>query len=105
MHVRKGDKVRVLTGAERGKEGKVLKVFTQKNRAIVEGLNLIKRSTRPSSRNQQGGIIEKEAAMHLSNLHVVCPGCGEASGIKRIRDDEGRLQRHCKACNETISNG
>ncbi len=105
MHIRKGDKVRILTGTEKGKEGKVLKVYARNNRAIVEGLNLIKRHTRPSTRNQQGGIIEKEAAIHLSNLHVVCPGCGEASGVKRIRDDEGRLQRHCKACNETISTG
>ncbi len=105
MHVRKGDKVRVLTGADSGKEGKILKIYADKERAIVEGLNLIKRHTKPSSRNQQGGIIEKEAAIHLSNLRVVCPGCGEASGIKRIRDEEGRLQRHCKACNETISTG
>lgn len=105
MHIRKGDKVRVLTGEDSGKEGKVLKVFRGKHRAIVEGLNLIKRHTKPSSRNQQGGIIEKEAPIHLSNLNVVCPGCGEAAGITRTRDEEGRLQRHCKACNETISTG
>ena len=105
MHIRKGDKVRVLTGVDRGKEGKVLKIFIDKDRAIVEGLNLIKRHTRPSSRNQQGGIIEKEAAINVSNLRVICPGCGEATGIKRIRDEEGRLQRHCKACNETMSTG
>jgi len=105
MHIRKGDKVRVLSGEDKGKEGKVLKVFAGKKRAIVEGLNLIKRHTRPSSRNQQGGIIEKEAAIHISNLSVVCPGCGETAGVKRIRDEEGRLQRHCRACNETISTG
>ena len=105
MRIRKGDKVHVLTGAESGKEGRILKVFRSKNRAIVEGLNLIKRHTRPSSRNQQGGIIEKEAPIHLSNLALVCPGCGEAAGIKRSRDEEGRLQRHCKACSETISTG
>jgi large subunit ribosomal protein L24 len=105
MHIRKGDKVRVLSGAERGKEGKVLKMFSGKGRAIVEGLNLIKRHTRPSSKNQQGGIIEKEAPIHLSNLSIVCPGCGEAAGVKKVRDEEGRLERHCKACNETISTG
>ena len=105
MHIRKGDKVRVLSGEDRGKEGKVLKVFAGKKRAIVEGLNLIKRHTRPSSRNQQGGIIEKEAAIHISNLSVVCPGCGEVAGVKRIRDEEGKLQRHCRACNETITTG
>lgn len=105
MRIRKGDKVLVLTGEDRGKEGKVLKIFNGKHSAIVEGLNLIKRHTKPSSRNQQGGIIEKEAAIHLSNLSVVCPGCGEAKGITRSRDEEGRLQRHCRACNEIISTG
>ena len=105
MRIRKGDKVLVLTGEDRGKEGKVLKIFNGKHNAIVEGLNLIKRHTKPSSRNQQGGIIEKEAAIHLSNLSVVCPGCGKAVGISRGRDEEGRLQRRCKACNEVISTG
>ena len=105
MRLRKGDKVLVLSGADRGKEGKVLKVFAGKHRAIVEGLNLIKRHTRPSSKNQQGGIIEKEAPIDISNLRVVCPGCGKAAGIRRDRDEEGRLVRHCKACNETITSG
>ncbi|MBD3276720.1 MAG: 50S ribosomal protein L24 [Candidatus Aegiribacteria sp.] len=105
MHIRKGDKVLVLTGEDKGKEGRVLKVFTKNSTAIVEGLNLIKRHTRPSSRNQQGGIIEKESPMHVSNLAVVCPGCGQATGISRTRDEEGRLQRHCKACNEIIATG
>lgn len=105
MHLRKGDRVKVIAGEEKGKQGKVLKVFGKENRAIVEGLNLIKRHTRPSSRNQQGGIIEKEAPIHVSNLRVVCPGCGETAGISRSRDEEGRIQRHCKACNETISTG
>ena len=105
MRIRKGDKVLVLTGEDKGKEGKVLKIFNGKHRAIVEGLNLIKRHTKPSSRNQQGGIIEKEAAIHLSNLSIVCPGCGKAAGISRSRDEDGRLQRHCKACNEIISTG
>lgn len=105
MHIRKGDKVLVLSGAERGKEGKVLKVFAGRNRAIVEGLNLIKRHTRPSSKNQQGGIIEKEAPIAASNLKVICPGCGKPARIKRSRDEEGRLVRNCKVCNETISKG
>lgn len=105
MNIRKGDKVLVISGEEKGKQGKVLKIFRDQNRAIVEGVNLIKRHTRPSSKNQQGGIIEKEASVHISNLRVVCPGCGEAAGITRSRDEEGKLQRHCKACNETISTG
>jgi large subunit ribosomal protein L24 len=105
MHIRKGDKVLVISGEERGKQGKVLKVFGKDGRAIVEGLNMIKRHTRPSSKNQQGGIIEKEAPIQISNLRVVCPGCGEAAGISRSRDEEGKLQRHCKACNENITTG
>ncbi len=105
MHVRKGDRVLVIAGDEKGKQGKILKVFKKKNRAIVEGLNMIKRHTRPSTKNQQGGIVEKEAPIHVYNLRVVCPGCGEAAGIARKRDEEGKLQRHCKACNEIISTG
>ncbi len=105
MHIRKGDKVRILTGVDKGRDGKVLKVFASDQRAIVEGLNLIKRHTKPSSRNQQGGIIEKEAPIHVSNLRVVCPGCGQPSGISRERDDEGRLVRHCRSCGETITGG
>ncbi len=103
MHLRKGDRVKVLSGEYRGATGKVLKVFHGSERAIVEGVNLIKRHTRPSSRNQQGGIVEKEAPVHVSNLRVVCPGCGEAAGIRRERDDEGRLVRHCRACGESIT--
>jgi len=105
MQLRKGDKVRVISGEERGREGKVLKVFTAKNRAIVEGLNLIKRHQKPSSKNQQGGIVEKEAPIHISNLSVICPGCGQPGGIRRTRDEEGRLVRHCKSCGETIATG
>jgi large subunit ribosomal protein L24 len=105
MHVKKGDKVKVLSGNERGKSGKILKVFPGTQRAIVEGLNMIKRHTRPSQRNQQGGIIEREAPMHISNLRLICPGCGKATGASRIRDAEGRLRRVCKACGETIAVG
>lgn len=105
MHVKKGDKVKVLSGNERGKSGKILKVFTGSERAIVEGLNMIKRHTRPSQKNQQGGIIEREAPMHISNLRLICPGCSKATGVRRERDADGRLRRVCKACGETIAVG
>ena len=105
MRVKKGDKVKVLSGNERGKTGRILKVFPGSERAIVEGLNMIKRHTRPSQRNQQGGIIEREAPIHVSNLRLICPGCGKATGISRNRDAEGRLMRVCKACGETIATG
>lgn len=103
MHVRKGDKVLVITGNDKGRTGKVLKVFRDGNRAVVEGIRIIKRHTRPSQKNQQGGIVEKEAPIHISNLQVVCPDCGKASGMSRIRDEEGRLKRRCKACGEIIT--
>jgi large subunit ribosomal protein L24 len=105
MHIRKGDKVVVLAGNEKGKTGKVLKVFPGNRRAIVEGVNFIKRHTRPSSKNQQGGIVEKEAPVHVSNLGLVCPGCGKSAGVKRLRDEENRLVRECKSCGETITTG
>ncbi|MBN1434532.1 50S ribosomal protein L24 [Candidatus Fermentibacterales bacterium] len=105
MRVRRGDRVLVLTGNEKGKKGKVLKVFRSKDTAIVEGLNFMKRHTRPSSKNQQGGILEKEAPMRLSNLAVICSECGEAKGFLTRRDGEGKPYRLCKSCGETIREG
>jgi large subunit ribosomal protein L24 len=105
MHVRKGDKVLVITGNDKGKSGKVLKVFRDRNKAVVEGVRIIKRHTRPSQKNQQGGIVEKEAPIDASNLQVICPDCGKASGMSRVRDEDGNLSRKCKACGEIITAG
>ncbi|MDM7993818.1 MAG: 50S ribosomal protein L24 [Candidatus Fermentibacter sp.] len=102
MHVRKGDRVLVSTGDEKGKKGKVLKVLEDKDKAIVEGVNFVKRHTRPNQKNPQGGIVEKEAPMHASNLRIVCPGCGDSAGVSRKRDADGRLRRVCKSCGETV---
>lgn len=107
MHVKKEDQVLVLSGNYRGKKGKVLKVFPSQNRAIVEGLNFIKRHTRPSSKNQQGGIIEKEGPIHISNLMVICPKCNQPTKIKHSTvKDEARQKnnrvRVCKKCNEML---
>lgn len=102
MHVRKGDKVLVGAGDDRGKKGKVLKVIPGKGRALVEGVNFVKRHTRPNRTNPQGGIVEKEAPLNASNLRVVCPGCGEAKGYRRSRDAEGRLRRVCRSCGESF---
>ena len=68
--IKKGDNVLVISGSDRGKQGRVLRVFPDKNRLVVEGVNMIKRSTRPSQKNQKGGIIEKEAPIHVSNVRV-----------------------------------
>lgn len=107
MHVKKEDQVVVLSGNFRGKKGRVLKVFPSEKRAIVEGINLIKRHTRPTSKSPQGGIVEKEASIHVSNLMIVCPKCNQPSKTKHaIIKDEAREKdirvRVCKNCNEML---
>ena len=102
MRVAKDDTVIVISGDDRGKTGKVLKVFAGKNRIIVEGINFIKRHTKPKSRMQPGGMVEKEAPIHVSNVMVVCPRCGEGARPKRTKLVEGRRVRICNKCNEII---
>jgi large subunit ribosomal protein L24 len=103
MRIRKNDTVRVISGNARGREGKVLKVYPEDKRIIVEKVNLIKRHTRQTSQADQGGIIEKEAPIDISNVMLVCPKCGKVTrtGITRLAD--GRKVRQCKKCNETLS--
>ncbi|MCI0511873.1 50S ribosomal protein L24 [candidate division KSB1 bacterium] len=107
MHIKKDDQVVVLAGEFRGKKGRVLKVFPESERAIVEGMNLIKRHTRPNAKNQQGGIVEKEAPLHISNLKLICPKCNQPTRIKRtaINDSTRNKKlrvRVCKKCNEML---
>jgi large subunit ribosomal protein L24 len=105
VKVRKSDNVVVIAGNYVGKNGKILKVFPEKARAIVEGVNIIKRHTRPSQKNPQGGIVQKEAPIHISNLMVVCPKCNSPSrlGHAVVTDattGKRRLTRVCKNCGE-----
>jgi large subunit ribosomal protein L24 len=105
MKVRKSDNVLVIAGNYVGKNGKVLKVFREKARVIVEGVNIIKRHTRPSQKNPQGGIVQKEAPVHVSNVMVVCPKCNTPSrlGHAVVTDTttgKRRLTRVCKNCGE-----
>ena len=86
MHIKQGMTVRVIRGNHRGEEGKVLHVFPKKERVIIEGVNLIKRHTRPSQENPQGGIVEKEAALHVSNLMVIHGGKPTRVGYKKLDD-------------------
>jgi large subunit ribosomal protein L24 len=102
MRVAKDDTIIVIAGDEKGKTGKVLKVYPDKNRVLVEGINFIKRHTKQRSRMQPGGIVQKEASIHASNVMVVCPRCGEGTTPKRSRLAEGRTVRICKLCNEII---
>jgi large subunit ribosomal protein L24 len=100
--IKKGDKVVVTTGRDKGKSGEVLKVVTDTGRAVVQGVNMVKRHTRPSATNAQGGIIEKEAAIHLSNLAHIDPKTNEATRVGFKTLDDGRKVRFSKRSGEVI---
>ena len=95
-HIKKGDIVMVNAGNDKGVKGRVLEVFQKTNRAIVEGANMISKHTRPDNENPNGGIIKKEAAIHLSNLMVICPETGEPTRIGRKKNESGKLVRYSK---------
>ena len=101
--IKKNDKVIVLTGKERGKIATILKVNAEKDRAIVEKLNMVKRHSRPGPKVAQGGIIEKEAPIHISNLMLVCNKCAEPSRIRKRILEDGSKVRVCKKCGELLS--
>ncbi len=101
--VRKNDNVVVVTGKDRGKRGRVLKVLPDRNRLVVEGVNFIKRHTRPNPRqNVKGGIVEREAALEASNVQIVCPECGVPTRVGRQLLGDGRKVRVCRKCDEVI---
>ncbi len=103
VHVKKNDQVFILAGKDRGKTGKVLKVFVDRNRAIVEGMNFVQRHTRANpQKNIKGGSLPKEASIHLSNLMVVCKRCNKHSRVGISRMQDGRKVRVCKSCNELL---
>ncbi len=103
VHVRKGDTVVVITGKDAGKKGKVLEVSPKTGRVIVEGVNIVKRHTRPSRSMPQGGIIEKPAPIHSSNVMPFCSKCNRPVRVgKRILPD-GSKERICKKCGEVLS--
>ena len=96
LHIKKGDIVVVNSGNDRGKKGRVLKINIYNFRAIVEGVNLISKHTKPNAKHPEGGIIKQEAAIHMSNLNVVCPETGLATRIGRKLNDNGKLERYSK---------
>jgi large subunit ribosomal protein L24 len=103
VHVKKNDQVLVTAGKDKGARARVLKVFPAESRAIVERINLIKRHTRPNpQRGIQGGILDREAPIHLSNLMVICPECGKPSRLGSKRMADGRGVRVCKRCAATL---
>ena len=103
--VRKNDTVQVLAGRDRGKQGKVTRVLTKEDRAVVEGINIRKRHTKPRSATEQGGIVEFPAPLHVSNLGVVCPKCGKATRVGFRTLEDGTKVRVCKRDGEVIDNG
>ena len=101
LHIKKGDTVKVLSGADNGKTGKITSVDREKGRAFVEGINLVSKHTKPSAANPQGGIVKREASVHISNLMVV-DSKGQASRIGRKLNKDGKLVRYSKKSGEVL---
>ena len=101
LHVRKGDTVVVLAGKDKGKEGKVVVAFPKKGKVTVEGVSVVKRHSKPSQKNPQGGIVEKESPISSSNVMIVCPACKKPTRIKIVAVGDG-FARACKKCGEVI---
>ena len=102
LHIKKDDTVCVLAGDDKGKTGRVLSVDRKKGRAIVEGINMVKKSTKPNAQNPQGGIVEKEAPIHMSNLNVLDPKSKTPTRIGYKRDENGKKIRYSKKSGEEI---
>ena len=102
LHIKKGDTVYVNSGEDKGKTGKVLKVLVEKNRAIVEGVNMVSKSTKPSAKNPHGGIVKQEASIHISNLNLIDPQSGKPTRIGRKVNAEGKKVRYAKKSGEEI---
>jgi large subunit ribosomal protein L24 len=101
LTIRKGDKVRVIAGKDKGKEGKVVAALPEKQRVIVEGVNRVKKHARPTQKQPQGGIVEVDGTIHVSNVMLICPTCGEPTRVGRKREG-GVRQRICKKCEKEI---
>ncbi len=102
LHIKKGDSVVVISGNYKGQKGRVLEIIRKSNRAIVEGVNIIKKHTKPNAESPQGGIIEKEASIHISNLMFEDPKTKSATRIGRRLNDKGKLVRYSKKSGEEI---
>lgn len=103
MHIKSGDEVIVISGKDKGKKGKVLSVFPEKGKAIVEGVAIATRHTKPRRAGEPGGIIKQEAAVDASNLMNICSKCGKPARVGRKVLENGDKIRYCKKCNEVFS--
>lgn len=104
LAIKKNDTIEVIKGKEKGKRGKVISVNPGTRKVLVEKLNVLKRHVRPSQKYRQGGVIEKESPLAISNIMLVCEKCGKAVKTARIVVEEGRHVRKCKKCGEVIEN-
>lgn len=102
FHIRKGDTVFVNTGEDKGKTGKVIRVITEKKRAVVEGVNIVSKNQKPNAKYPQGGIIKMEAPIHISNLNVIDPASGKPTRIGHRKNEEGKTIRYAKKSGEEI---
>ncbi|HPT87559.1 MAG TPA: 50S ribosomal protein L24 [Bacillota bacterium] len=102
VNIKKGDEVLVISGKDKGRRGKVQRVFPRENAVIVEGLNLAKKHSKPSKANPQGGVIDKALPLNISKVMVVCPGCNKPTRIVRERAADGTLVRSCRHCNRNL---
>ncbi len=102
LHVKKGDTVKVLSGKDKGKQGKILRAIPAKERVVVEGVNIVKKAQRPTQQNPQGGITTMEAPLNVSNVMLVCPKCNEATRTGKRVNEAGKKVRVCKKCGQDI---
>lgn len=102
LHIKSGDTVQVIAGVSKGETGKVLRVIPEKNRAVVEGVNVVTKHQKPSASNPQGGLLKEEAPIHISNLMVVDPKSGEPTRIGRRVNADGKIERYAKKSGEVI---
>jgi large subunit ribosomal protein L24 len=102
LSIKKNDTVIVITGKEKGKRGRVLSVYPSKESLLIEKINIIKKHMKPTRKYTQGGIIEKEASLHISNVMLICPKCNKPTRIGNSILQDGRKLRMCKKCREVI---
>ncbi len=101
-NIKKNDSVKVIAGKDKGKSGKVLRVIPKKDRVIVEKINMVKRHMKPSQQTRQGGILERESPIHISNLMLICSKCTDPTRVGYKTLDDDRKVRYCKKCEEVI---
>jgi len=102
INLKKGDNVLVISGEDKGKKGKIVDIFPRKMQVIVEGVNFLKKHTKPTQKVPQGGVVKQEGSIHASNVRLICNKCNKPTSIKREKIKEGKKVRVCKKCGEII---